>query len=73
MALTFSGICLLQLFFCLVNMGNGLVKSRPGRQSQIREIVFGVVCMGQCKFEKDRMLLFYFFWPQLNKENMLQI
>lgn len=54
-----------------VNMENSLVKSRPGRQLQIREIVFGVVCMGQCKPEKDSMLLLYFFWPQLNKENML--
>lgn len=44
-----------------------------GRQLQIREVIFGVVCIGQCEFEKDSMLLFYFFWPQLNKENMLQI
>jgi len=29
--------------------------------------------MGQCKFGKDSMLLFYFFWPQLNKENILRI
>lgn len=49
-------------------MGNGLVKSRPGTQSQIRETVFRVIFMGQCKFEKDSLLsLFFFFFEATAK------